>query len=336
MLVGVAESVRDLGEFGLIARLVGRLGLDAPGVLVGPGDDCAMVHVGGSHVLATADMLIEGVHFDRSWSSAADVGFKAIACNVSDVAAMGGHPLFALISLGAPASSPVDLLDAMYAGVAEAATRFGVGIVGGDTVGAEALTIAVTVLGEPTSAGPVLRSGAQPGDALCVTGALGAAAAGLFLLRDHRGEAHAGELLDSFPGLAETHRRGNARVAEGIAAAHAGAHAMIDISDGLLQDVGHLCAASGVGAALRSTEVPVAPGVLEAERVLGRTGLALRGGDDYELAIALPTSSVEALRAAIHPTPLSVVGVFTDDAGVRLDGAPTEASAGWDHFQNPP
>ncbi len=331
ILPGVAkETLGELGEFALIGRLIGRLGAP-PGVIVGPGDDCAMISLGHHYALATADMLIEDRHFDLRWSSPADVGFKALACNVSDVAAMGGKPLFALVSLGAPSTTPVDLLEELYSGLAEAAEEFGVAIVGGDTVGADALTIGVALLGEPTEVGPVLRSGALPGDALCVTGVLGAAAAALGLFRA-RGERE-DELLARFPDLGTAHRRGRARVAEGFAAARAHAHAMIDISDGLVQDVSHICEASGVGVALNSSVIPRAPGVAEAVELLAGGDRALSGGDDYELAIAIEPSFTDALRGAIAPTPLTVIGVFTDEPGVRIDGVPVTGEQGWDHFR---
>jgi thiamine-monophosphate kinase len=330
----VSDSLRDIGEFGLIQRLVGRFA-GAPGVIVGPGDDCAVISLGHHYALATADMLVEGRHFDLRWSDPVDVGFKALSCNVSDVAAMGGKPLFALVSLGAPADTSVTLLEQLYSGIAEAAVEFGVAIIGGDTVASDVLTISVALLGEPTEDGPVLRSAAMPGDALCVTGELGAAAAAVKLLRAGEQDQRALELLARVPTLADAHRRGRARVREGIAAAHAVAHAMIDISDGLLQDVGHICDASGVGVAIDSTAIPVAAGVADAAELLGVSNPALDGGDDYELAIAIDAALVEALRGAMHPTPLSMIGVFTQEPGMRIDGAPVSA-VGWDHFKDSP
>lgn len=327
----VRQDLSDLGEFGLIARLVARLG-GGPGVLVGPGDDCAVLQVGDRAILATTDMLVEGRHFDLGFSTPEDVGFKAIAVSVSDVAAMGGLPTFALISLGAPQQTRARVLEALYSGIAEAARSFGVVVVGGDTVAAGVLTINVALLGEPRGSGPILRSGARPGDVLCVTGSLGAAAAGLQVLR--RGNP---DLLSSTGELVLAHRRGRARLREGQAAARIGAHAMIDVSDGLIQDAAHLADASGSCVRIDTDSVPRAPGVREITAALGvDVDLALRGGDDYELAIALAPDAVSRLAAAIAPTPLSVIGGFEEGSGCRgLDGVDLMID-GWDHFRGKP
>ena len=335
----MSEDLSHLGEFGLIERLVERLP-QGEGVLVGPGDDAAVLAGTGQRMLAAADLLVEGAHFDLAFSFHADVGYKALAVNVSDIAAMGARPRYALVSLGAPAGSKPKDLESLYDGIAEAAEAFGLSVVGGDTVGAPQLIISVAIVGEPGEAGPVTRAGAFPGDLLCVTGELGAAAAGLALLRAKK-DTRARELLTAFPGLADAHRRGRARVREGLAAAAAGAHAMIDVSDGLAQDVTHICEASGVGVRIDGPALPVAPGVAEAEDWQAGKGarsdtslLAVRGGDDYELALALPPDRLEELRDAITPTPLTVIGEFTDARTVAIEGlAEAEfAALGWDHF----
>lgn len=329
----MGEDVAALGEFGLIRRLVERLP-EGAGVVLGPGDDAALVEVaGGTRLLATADLLVEGVHFDLAFSRPEDVGFKALTVNVSDVAAMGGTPRFALVSLGAGPAEPVERLEALYDGLAEAARAHGVAVVGGDTVRSERLVVSVAVLGEPPPRGPVTRAGARPGDVLCVTGTLGAAAAGLALLRAGE-DPRARDLAERWPGLLEAHRRARARVAEGRAAAEAGARAMIDVSDGLLGDAGHLCEASGVGVVLDPASIPRAPGVDEVVAWLGGAplGLPSGGGDDYELLIAVPPDRVEELARASAPTPLTQIGRFTEELGLRAeDGTPLEPH-GWDHF----
>lgn len=321
------EKLSDLGEFGLIDRLLARVPVAGPGVEIGPGrDDAAVLRVADRLLIATADLSIEGRHFDLRFSSPSDIGWKALTVNASDMAAMGGRPLWALLSIGAPASTPVERLEGVYDGVAEAARAHEIVIVGGDTVGADMLVVSVALLGEPGPAGVVTRAGAKQGDLLCVTGSLGAAAAGLALLRGAAdGDEEARALLDRFPGLAQAHRRPVERVREGMAAAEAGARAMIDVSDGLAQDASHLGRASGVGVVIED-EVPRAPGVAEVEAWLGRGRLAETGGDDYELAMAVPPSALDRVRAAIAPTSLTVCG--------RFEGPPpAQGHAGWDSFR---
>ncbi len=337
----MSGSIADLGEFGLIERLLAGMS-PGEGVLVGPGDDAAVLARPEGSVLATADLLAEGSHFDLAYSSPADVGFKALAVNVSDIAAMAGRPRYAMISLGAPASTPTAVVQQLYEGFAAASEDFGVALIGGDTVATDALIVSVAVLGEAGLDGVVRRDGAQPGDALCVTGTLGGAAAGLALFRGGK-DRRARALREEFPSLALAHRRARARVREGIAAAAAGARAMIDVSDGLAADVAHLCRASRVGVRIEGPAVPPAPGVAEVEDWLGGPSrppsdvhvLAIRGGDDYELAMAVPPDRVDALAAAIAPTRLTAIGVFTDGDAVEVTGLPeAEFSAlGWDHFR---
>lgn len=332
----MGEDARDLGEFGLIDRLVARLGPVGEGVLVGPGDDAAVVR-SATTALATSDLLLEGVHFDFAFSSPADVGWKALAVNISDIAAMGGVPRYALVSLGAPASTPVATLEGVYDGLAECAGSYGVSIVGGDTVGADSLIVSVAVLGEAGPAGVVSRSGARAGDVVCVTGSLGAAAAGLWILRAAHEDERAGQLLDRYPSLSSAHRRPTPRVRAGLAAAAAGATAMIDISDGFAADVGHICDASDVGVELRASSVPIAPGVEDVARWAGteRLRLALGGGDDYELAIAIPAAQVSALAHALTPTSVTPVGELggTERVAVESDGTRRPLDGlGWNHF----
>jgi thiamine-monophosphate kinase len=336
MLAGVGEDARDLGEFGLISRLVSRLAAPGENVVLGPGDDAAAVRLGGT-ALATADLLLEGLHFDLAFSSAGDVGWKALAVNVSDIAAMGGVPRYALVSLGAPASTPVAMLEALYDGLGECARAFGVWVVGGDTVGSDRLIVSVAVLGDAGPSGVVSRGGARAGDVICVTGSFGGAAAGLWLLRGAHEDERAVALLDRFPGLIAAHRRPTPRVREGLAAAAAGATAMIDVSDGLAADVGHICDASGLGVEIRAASVPVAGGVTDVAAWAGAdpNRLALGGGDDYELAFAIPAAQVSALAEALAPTPVTPIGELVGDERILIerDGARSPlAGLGWDHF----
>ena len=326
----MGEDLSDLGEFEAIRRLLARL----PGgeLIVPPGDDAAAVRT-GPETLATADLLVEGRHFDLAFSSPADVGFKALSVNVSDIAAMGGRPRYALLSIGAPPATPISLLEAMYDGIGEAARAYGVTIAGGDTVGADEIIVSVALLGEPGAGGVVRRSGATVGELLCVTGELGGAAAGLSLLRAAGSDGAARALADRYPNLLRAHRRGNARVREGEAAATAGARAMIDVSDGLLADAGHLCERSGVGVLIDAHEVPRAQGVEDVEKWLGSEGIALSGGDDYELCFAIAPDDVDGATRALAPTIVTVVGRFVEGSGVEVSGAPAPSTRGWDSFR---
>jgi thiamine-monophosphate kinase len=328
----------DLGEFGLIERLIARLGTPGEGVVVGPGDDAAAVRLGGgATALVTADLLLEGVHFEIGLSSPSDVGWKALAVNLSDIAAMGGVPRFALVSLGSPPATPAATLEQLYAGLDECARSFGVSVVGGDTAKADRLIVSVAVVGEPGNGPIVQRTGALPGDVLCVTGALGGAAAGLALLRSASHDERAAALVERFPLLAKAHRRPVPRIREGIAAARSGASAMIDISDGLARDIGHICEASGCGAVLSGEKIPLAEGIDDVAGWAGVDSLAFAagGGDDYELAMAVPPAALEELRRAIGPASLAIIGEVTEGSDVTLerDGVRMELdSLGWDHF----
>lgn len=253
-----------------------RLFPDPPSGQTWIGDDAAVLDGG---LLAATDLVVEGTHF-RPGTPLADVGWNAVVVNVSDLAAMGAEPTHLLVAVAGPSRTD---LDELYVGIAEASRTYGAPVVGGDLANGDTLTVAVTVLGRTPDGGPpVLRSGARPGDELWVTGPLGAAAASGY------------------------RRRATARVAEGVAARRAGATAMIDVSDGLAADLNHLGEASGVG--VRLDHVPVAVGAT--------AELALGGGEDYELAFAVPPG---AGASGI------VVGVCTDDIGDRLP------PAGWEH-----
>jgi len=326
----VGEDLSDLGEFEVIRRLLARL--PEAELIVPPGDDTALVTT-GPETLATSDLLVEGRHFDLAFSSPADVGFKALSVNVSDIAAMGGRPRYALLSVGAPAATAVASLEALYDGVAEAALAYGVVVAGGDTVGTDQIIISVAMIGEPGAGGVVRRSGARAGDLLCVTGELGAAAAGLALLRAAGSDGAASALAERFPNLIVAHRRGNARAREGEAVAVAGARAMIDVSDGLLADAGHLCERSGVGVLVDAHEVPRAPGVDEVEEWSGSAGIALSGGDDYELCFAIAPDDLDEATRALAPTAVTVVGRFVEGSGVDVSGAPAPSTHGWDGFR---
>jgi thiamine-monophosphate kinase len=281
----------------------------------------------GHKLVVTTDVLVEGLDFTAALSEPEDWGWKAVAANLSDLAAMGAEARWLVLALTVPEATPVATLERVYAGVGEACRAFGAALVGGDISGGPALSLAVTALGEAERAVP--RSGARPGDRLCVTGPLGGAAAGLALLQS--ADPAAADLLRRFPGLAAAHRRPRPAGARGGARAGAGATAMIDVSDGLAGDALHLAEASGTGLEVHDSAVPLAPGVAAAATLLGRDpmDLALGGGEDFVLAAALP-------RAADLGGVLDC-GRFTPDPTRRVHvtpagEAPLEGLA-WDHFR---
>jgi thiamine-monophosphate kinase len=309
-----------VSEFDAIRRLPGFLPPAPPEVLVPIGDDCAVFRLGDKSWVAASDMLVAGRHF-KGWAGPADVGYKAVAVNVSDVAAMGGIPRFVLVSGAAPDSETVL---GVFEGVAEACRRFGVYPLGGDTTGAEALAVDVAILGE-LEAPPVLRSGARPGHLLAVTGELGASAAGLLALEKG---------ADGFERLKELHLRPRPRVEAGLAAARIGAGAMIDLSDGLASDVRQVCEMSGTGCEVDLNRLPVAGDTRELAGTLGLDPreLAATGGEDYELLIFAEEPLIEEL-AGIADVPVTVVGeVGGSEVVFRRDGEGVDNLSGWDHF----
>ena len=309
-----------MNELDVILRISGRLPDPPPEVVAPVGDDCAVVRFGEDLWVAASDMLVSGRHF-RDWALPEDVGYKAVAVNVSDVAAMGAVPRFVLASGGADdAETTLRCME----GVLEACEEFGAYPLGGDTTGAAALTVDVAILGQLAHA-PVLRSGARPGDLLAVTGELGASAAGLLALEN--GDAGPERLV-------KKHLRPEPRVTLGRAAARLGARAMIDLSDGLASDVRHLCEASNVGCRIDLGLLPLAGDTREYARSAGRDAeiLAATGGEDYELLIAAPEEVVGAL-AAESEVPLTAIGKTTRGRVEFLRaGEPVENLAGWDHF----
>jgi thiamine-monophosphate kinase len=319
---GEGAARRPGGEDELIAVLRTSLapgGVGRPGGEVHLGDDAAVLRPARGYALFSVDVLVEGVHFDLSLGSLEDVGWKALEVNVSDIAAMGGLPTHAVCGV---AARPGLALEQLFSGVRASASRHGLALVGGDLSAADRLFISVAILGETNATGPVLRSGARPGDHLWCTGPLGASAAGLERLRSHAtgGSSAADSGIDAE--LRRAYLRPEARVREGRLAAELGATAMIDVSDGLARDAGHLASESGVGLALDT--VPVAPGATEEQ--------ALGGGEDYELVFAAPPEA--PVEDAFGATGLRVpvlLGRCLDEATRReLRGRPLPA-AGWVH-----
>jgi thiamine-monophosphate kinase len=266
-----------LGEFGLIER-IRRSAPGGRGVRIGIGDDAAWVsHASGSS-LVTADLLIEGIHFDLKRTSLFALGHKSLAVNLSDIAAMGGIPAYAILSLGIPGNLDSKLIDEFYRGFNALAKQCTVALIGGDTNVAKSLIVSVCVIGHPPPK-PVCRSGAKIGDDIYVTGTLGDSALGLKLLRQQR----RGAKRSSIAQLLARHHQPTPRLAAGaLLARRRLATAMIDVSDGLLQDLGHICAASNTGAVIWNERLPLSPAYRE---LAGKatTVWALSGGEDYEL-----------------------------------------------------
>jgi thiamine-monophosphate kinase len=310
-----------LNEFDVISRISGRLPASPPEIVVPVGDDCAVLRLGEVLWVAAADMLVEGRDFRDSWAAPEEVGYKAVAVNVSDVAAMGAVPRFVLSSGGADDAERT--LRCME-GVLEACEEFGAYPLGGDITGAEALTLDIAILGQ-LEFPPVLRSGARPGDLLAVTGELGASAAGLLALEN--GDTRPQRLV-------KKHLRPEPRVALGRAAARLKAHAMIDLSDGLASDARHIGEMSRIGCRIDLGLLPIASDTQEYARSADRDPgiLAATGGEDYELLIAAPERVIEDL-AAESDVPVTVIGETTGEEVVFLrDGEPVSPLSGWDHF----
>ena len=300
---------RNTGEFAAIERIAARFG-DAPTGEQWIGDDAAVVRVGDAVVAVAADAVAAGVHADLGLTSLGDLGWKALAANVSDLAAMGLAASRAVVTVSGP---PGTDLDQLYDGIEACAAAFACPVVGGDLTEAPALVVSVTVLANAAvSPPPVLRSGARVGDRVWVSGALGAAAAGLRGLRSGRVE----------PQLTAAHARPVPRLAEGIAARELGATAMIDVSDGFAADLGHVLDASRVGCELDT--VPVAAGATLED--------ALGGGEDYELVWCAPAAVDVAAafdRRGLRPPIL--LGTCTTDPGRRMLGGQPLGAPGWRH-----
>jgi thiamine-monophosphate kinase len=295
-----------MGEFDLLAKIRARFPPPGPRVRLGSGDDAAITVPSGA-TATSVDALVDGVHFRREWSSLRQVGHKALAAALSDLAAMGAEPGEAYVVLGVPADLDEDGCLELLDGVAALAAATGTSLAGGDVTRAAALTLAVTVVGHaPTPEHFVTRAGAKPGDVVVVTGALGGAAAGLLLLEHHIRERssfqpHSGTNDDRRRSMLRRQLEPEPRIAAGRALAKAGASAMIDLSDGLGGDGVHIAAASGVGVRIEAAALPLDAGVAELATAAGRDPLELAasGGEDYELLATLPAGRLAGAVAAL-------------------------------------
>jgi thiamine-monophosphate kinase len=343
-------KLSELGEFGLISKIRKSFSRPSPRMLLGIGDDAAALRIAPSRtLLATTDMLLEGVHFDLALTDPYSLGWKSAAVNISDIAAMGGIPRFCLISLGIPAAFSVDDMTEFYRGFDTLARIHGCLIAGGDTCASRKdLVVSITVLGESEKNALLPRSGARPGDRIFVTGTLGDSAAGLALLRKRSrkgsrsgrcsGNAGSGRYGAGEGRLIRKHLRPEPRVAEGRSLARARcASSLIDVSDGLSSDLLHICEESGVGAEIYADAIPLSADLLQNSRQIATTPRdhALSGGEDYELLFTVPERKLKAFRSL--GLEASEIGVIRRKKGAVLvltDGRRTELPPkGYDHFR---
>lgn len=308
-------TLADVGEFALVGAIGERLE-QTERVFIGPGDDAAVLRAPKGHVVVSTDLLVENRHFRREWASATDIGHKAAAQNLSDINAMGGTTHALTIGLGAPPDLPVQWALDLVDGIAAEAGMVGAAVIGGDLTRATEVVISVTVLGECAQA-PVLRSGASPGDVVAIAGRQGWAAAGLAVL---------GRGFRSPRVLVEAHQRPRPPYDAGPRAAGAGATAMIDISDGLVADVGHIADHSGVAIDLHRAAFDLAEPLQAVGSALNTDPMQfiLGGGDDHPIVATFPDEGV--------PDGFRVVGRVATGSGVTVDGEEYDGPGGHTHF----
>jgi len=329
-------KVSELGEFGLIDVLADLVKRDPSkgeawsNLTIGIGDDAAAWRCQSETQLGTIDALVQNVHFKLDTISWEDLGWKSLAVNVSDIAAMGGVPRYALVSLALPEDTQVGDMVSFYRGMLELAGAQGVAIAGGNITRSPIVTVNVAVLGEEGPSGALLRrSGAKAGDCVAVTGRLGGAAAGLRMAME-------GLKVENGTALERAFARPVPRVREGLVLAENGVRTAIDLSDGLVSDLGHVCDASRLGARISVDSVPLADGLRQnfARRAVE---WALSGGEDYELLFTCPARTVETVRDSLD-CEITVIGEMVADPEARvilLDGHGKEfrlSRSGWDHF----
>lgn len=343
----IDKNISEMGEFGLIAHITAGA-KQGHGVVTGIGDDAAVTALTpGMQLLTSTDMLLEDVHFRRSWHDPYRLGRKSLAVNISDIAAMGGIPRWALLSLAIPADVPLDYLDLFMAGFIAMAAEHGISLIGGDTCASRSgLVLSVTIMGEQFSEHILRRCGARPGDEIWVTGTLGDAVLGLKLLEGGFDSAQPPDcslsgvegndflisrLLDPTP-----------RTAAGLALATSGwVTAMIDLSDGVLSDFGHIAEMSGVGGIIQIEKLPLSAAFESATRSsspLPRQ-LALSGGEDYELCFTAPPAHREKIvdimkKCGVNVAPVGIVTSSKEVVVVNVDGSRFfETNVGFNHFQ---
>lgn len=337
---GMAMGLKDLGEFGFIDKISGGCITRSDGVIRGIGDDAAVFLLPrGDAILVTTDLLAEGVHFLRGAIRGEDLGYKALAVNLSDIAAMGGTAREAFVSIAIPADLSLEFLEGIYSGMKELASRFGVNILGGDTSrSGRDLFLNLTVVGHAPEGEVLYRDGARPGDLIYVSGGLGESRAGLFILLE--GE---GGMEERFQELVTAHRRPRPHLKEGRFLAQCGAvTAAMDVSDGIASDLRHMTRAGRLGAVLDAAAIPVSESVRLFCGLRGEDPVtfALQGGEDYVLLFTLDPKRAEDVSAAFMDCfhyPIHPIGVMTGEGRLvvkRVDGEETPLPApGFNHFE---
>lgn len=313
------DTVATIGESGVIRAVTARC-VQPSTTLLGPGDDAAVVTASDGRVVVATDTLVQGVHFRFDWSSPEHVGRKAAAANLADIAAMGAVPTSIVVGLACPPDTPLSHLTELFDGIAAEAGRGKAGVVGGDMVRGAEMVVSITALGDLGGRPPVTRSGARPGDILAVCGVLGWAAAGLAVL---------GRGFRSPVGVVNAQRYPEPPYHAGPAAALAGATSMIDVSDGLLNDLGHLAEASGVGFDVHTDRLTVGQKLIDVANALGADPLrwVLTGGEDHALVATFP-SFVDLPEGWVR-----IGSVLLPETGVTVDGQPYDATPGWEHWR---
>jgi thiamine-monophosphate kinase len=311
------KNLQEIGEFGLIHRIRKWMTASDPALIQGIGDDVAAIEVGTKALLITTDILIEGIHFNKSWSDPFQLGKKALAVNLSDIASMGGIPKYFLISIGLPKNLSLSFVSAFYRGLKKEANQFRVELIGGDTSLAQKLTLNICLLGEGKKSDLLFRKGAKVGDDLFVSGTLGDAALGLKILQK-KGKTKGAE------GLIQKHLSPHPRVELGqVIAKHHLATAMIDVSDGLLIDTSHLLEESGVGVRIWEDQIPLSRLYQKWIHSFSRDPFqfALSGGEDYELLFTAPSEMRKRISSFTHSLriPITRIGeILPQKAGFHI------------------
>jgi len=333
-------KLKGIGEDRIIKELARAFSSRHPRLVKGIGDDASVtLQAGGRHLLATTDILIEGTHFKRGWTTPYLLGRKALSISLSDVAAMGGEPLFYLVSIALPPDTDKQFLDELYRGLSDCGKEHGAALAGGNTAKTKgAMMVATTLFGEAQERETIYRSGARQGDIIYVTGCLGDAALGLRLLKKYGGAALKKKAfrkpvmrqLDPSPRMKTGRSLAKKRLAS----------AMIDISDGLALDLRRLCEAGGVGAAIEAKRIPLCAGLkrlFPVAKAADGVRLALTGGEDYELLFTAPEKAAKKISAlSSRDVPITPIGMITSTKGVcitGMNGKPLKIyKAGFEHF----
>lgn len=330
--------IDEIGEFGLIEKIAHLVGSPSSGVILSIGDDTAVVRTNSNlYSLLTTENFLEGIHFKLDYVTPYQLGYKALAVNLSDIAAMAGVPRFALVSLALRPQAEVSFVEEIYKGMQKLAQKFGVDIIGGDTSSSPQIAVNITVFGEVEPELLRTRAAAKIDDKILVTGHLGASAAGLALFLQFNGK----KISEFDEELKDAHLLPQPRINEARLAAKMEAHAIEDISDGLAMEIRHICKSSKVGAHLSSANLPVARGVPDIARRLDKDPLelALSGGEDYELVFTAPKKAADRIISAIEAetgTRVTAIGEIISSPEIMLEdkegGTQTLSAKGYQHF----